>query len=89
MKDSPRYQLDDGRSSPVSIPAAGTAGGIAVTAGVPLPTIAAAMGHANLQITAVCTTTAHLEAQDFLARMWAQESDFGRIQRLKTSGEGP
>ena len=42
----------------------------AVAAGVPLPTIAAALGHANLQTTAVYTTAAGLEARDFLARMW-------------------
>ena len=34
----------------------------AVAAGVPLPTIAAALGHANLQTTAVYTTAAGLEA---------------------------
>ena len=45
----------------------------AVAAGVPLPTIAAALGHANLQTTAVYTTAAGLKARDFLARMWAQE----------------
>ena len=35
--------------------------------------IAAALGHANLQTTAVYTTVAALVALDFLARMWAQE----------------
>ena len=31
---------------------------------------AAALGHANLQTTAIYTTAAGLEARDFLARMW-------------------
>ena len=44
-------------------------------AGVPLPTIAAAMGHVNLQTTAIYTTAAGLEARDFLARMWDQKAD--------------
>ena len=39
-------------------------------AGVPLPTITAVLGHANLQTTAVYTIAASLEAQDVLARMW-------------------
>ena len=49
----------------------------AVAAGVPLPTIAAALGHANLQTTAVYTTAAGLEARDFLARMWEREGNSG------------
>ena len=48
-----------------------------VAAGVPLPTIAAALGHANLQTTAVYTTAAGLEARDFLARMWEREGNSG------------
>ena len=47
----------------------------AVAAGVPLPTVAAALGHANLQTTAIYTTAADLEARDFLARMWDQKAD--------------
>ena len=47
----------------------------AVAAGVPLPTIAAALGHANLQTTAIYTTAAGLEARDFLARMWDQKAE--------------
>ena len=47
----------------------------AVAAGVPLPTIAAAPGHANLQTTAIYTTAAGLEARDFLARMWEREAN--------------
>ena len=35
--------------------------------------IAAALGHANLQTTAIYTTATDLEARSFLARMWAQE----------------
>ena len=42
----------------------------AVAASVPLPTIAAALRHANLQTTAIYTTAVGLEARDFLARMW-------------------
>ena len=49
----------------------------AVAAGVPLPTIAAALGHADLQTTAVYTTAAGLEARDFLARMWEREGNSG------------
>ena len=45
----------------------------AVSAGVPLPTIAAALGHASITSTAIYTTAASLEARKFLARMWAQE----------------
>ena len=37
----------------------------AVTAGMPLPTIAAALGHADLATTAVS-----VEARGFLAKMW-------------------
>ena len=47
----------------------------AVAAGVPLPAIAAALGHANLQTTAIYTATAGLEARDFLARMWDQKAE--------------
>ena len=49
----------------------------AVAAGVPLPTIAAALGHADLQTTAVYTTAVGLEARDFLARMWEREGSSG------------
>ena len=49
----------------------------AVAAGVPLPTVAATLGHANLQTTAVYTTAAGLEARDFLARMWEREGNSG------------
>ena len=47
----------------------------AVAAGVPLPTIAAALGHANLQTTAIYTTAAGFEARDFLARMCEREAN--------------
>ena len=50
---------------------------MAVAAGVPLPTTAAALGHANLQTTAVYTTAVGLEARDFLARMWEREENSG------------
>ena len=49
----------------------------AVAVGVPLPTIAAALGHANLQTTAVYTTASGLEAREFLARMWEREENSG------------
>ena len=49
----------------------------AVAAGVLLPTIAAALSHANLQTTAVYTTAAGLEAREFLAKMWEKEGNSG------------
>ena len=42
----------------------------AVAAGVPLPTIAAVLGHANISTTAIYTTAVGLEAREFLTRMW-------------------
>ncbi|MDE2933049.1 MAG: site-specific integrase [Chloroflexota bacterium] len=42
----------------------------AVTAGVPLPTIAAVLGHAELTTTAVYTTAIGAEARELIARMW-------------------
>ena len=50
----------------------------AVVAGVPLPTIAASLGHANLQTTTGYTTAAVLEARNFFARMWVQEANSAR-----------
>ena len=47
----------------------------AVAAGVQLPRIAAALGHANLQTTAVYTTAACLKALDFPPRMWKREAN--------------
>ena len=47
----------------------------AVAAGVPLPTIATALGHANLQTTTVYTTAAGLEAREFLSRIWEREGN--------------
>ena len=62
--------------------------GIAIVAvGVPLLTIATALGHANLQITAVYITAADLEARDFLTRMCRKK--ICGIRRVKISGEGP
>ena len=49
----------------------------AKAAGVPLPTIAAALGHANLQTTAVYITAAGREARDFLVRMWERVGNSG------------
>ena len=42
----------------------------AVTAGVPLPTVAAVLGHAELATTAVYTTAIGAEARELIARMW-------------------
>ena len=42
----------------------------AVTAGVPLPTIADVLGHADLATTAIYTTAVGVEARGVLARMW-------------------
>ena len=42
----------------------------AVTADVPLPTIAAVLGHADIATTAIYTTAVGVEARDFLAKMW-------------------
>ncbi len=48
----------------------------AVAAGVPLPTIAAVLGHADIATTAIYTTAVGLEAREFLARMWTTPGDF-------------
>ena len=40
-----------------------------VTAGVPLPTIAAALGHSGIATTVIYTTAFGVEARAFLARM--------------------
>ena len=42
----------------------------AVEAGVPLTTIAAVLGHADISTTATYTTVIGVEARTFLARMW-------------------
>ena len=42
----------------------------AIEAGVPLPTIAAVPGHANIETTASYTTTIGMEAREQLAKMW-------------------
>ena len=42
----------------------------AVAAGVPLPTIAAVLGHAHLTTTALYTTAIGAEARELVARMW-------------------
>ncbi len=41
----------------------------AVSAGVPLPTVAGVLGHADISTTAIYTTAVGLEAREFLARM--------------------
>ena len=43
----------------------------AVTAGVPLPTIAAVLVHASLTTTASYTTVIGAEAREFVSRVWA------------------
>ncbi len=42
----------------------------AVEAGVPLPTIAAVLGHVSIKTTAIYTTAMGSEARDHLSRMW-------------------
>lgn len=42
----------------------------AVAAGVPLPTLAAVLGHASITTTAIYTTAAGNEAREQLGRMW-------------------
>ena len=42
----------------------------AVAAGVPLPTVAAMLGHAHLTTTALYTTAIGAEARELVARMW-------------------
>ena len=43
----------------------------AVTAGVPLPTVAAVLGHASLTTTAIYTTAIGAEARELVSRVWA------------------
>ena len=43
----------------------------AVTAGVPLPTVAAVLGHASLDTTAIYTTAIGAEARELVARVWS------------------
>ena len=43
----------------------------AVTAGVPLPTIAAVLGHADLSTTAIYATAIGAEHRELVARVWA------------------
>ena len=42
----------------------------AVTAGVPLPTVAAVLGHASLETTAIYTTAIGAQARELVARVW-------------------
>ena len=46
----------------------------AVAAGVPLPTIAAVLGHADISTTAIYTTAVGIEARQFLSQMWETPS---------------
>ena len=43
----------------------------AVTAGVPLPTVAAVFGYASLTTTAIYTTAIGAEARELVSRVWA------------------
>ena len=43
----------------------------AVTAGVPLPTVAAVLGHASLTATAIYTTAIGADARELVSRVWA------------------
>ena len=43
----------------------------AVTAGVPLPTVAAVLGHASITTTAIYTTAIGAEARELVSRVWA------------------
>ena len=43
----------------------------AVEAGVPLPTVAAVLGHASLSTTAIYCQAIGAEARGLLARMWS------------------
>ena len=45
----------------------------AVTAGVPLPTVAAVLGHASLTTTAIYTTAIGAEARELVSRVWTQD----------------
>ena len=42
----------------------------AVAAGVPLPTVAAVLGHAHLTTTALYTTAIGAQARELVSRMW-------------------
>ena len=42
----------------------------AVTAGVPLPTVAAVLGHASLTTTAIYTTAIGAQARELVSRVW-------------------
>ena len=42
----------------------------AVTAAVPLPTVAAVLGHASLNTTAIYSTAIGAEARELVARAW-------------------
>lgn len=50
-----------------------TFGFAAVAAGVPMPTIAAVLGHADISTTATYTTAVGIEARTFVVRMWEVE----------------
>ena len=41
-----------------------------MTAGVPLPTVAAVLGHASFTTTAIYTTAIGAEARELVSRIW-------------------
>ena len=59
----------------------------AVAADVPLPTIAAVLGHANLQTTTVYTTSFGPRGVGFSGQDAEKGGEFGWIRGLKASGE--
>ena len=46
----------------------------AIEAGVPLTTIAAVLGHADIATTSIYTTVVGVEAREFVARMWSPKA---------------
>ena len=50
----------------------------AVAAGVPLPTVAAVLGHASLTTAAIYATATGAEARELVARMWATTAEYAR-----------
>ena len=56
----------------LSAAAAGCSFGVAaVTAGVPLPTIAAVLEHASITTPTIYTTAIEAEARDLVSRVWS------------------
>ena len=47
-----------------------------VAAGVPLPTVAAVLGHASLTTTAIYTNATGAQARELVARMWTTTAKY-------------